>query len=237
MKNRISRVLVTLTLLALPLVVRADSVSVTLTDDKGAQAIFQFIDGCITTEVIAGLNLQKIRHPPGNETESFKFLVTNIRQVSDPANGPECEDAIIQDSFFSSDDVVGNFHPTVMEVSPNLDYARFSGTGSAFDSFHGIQRDMAFDFTWDATGALEEMQDHQQYEDGDSMVDLTSLFLERDGVASGSLKECDNEFDGPVDGLCTAADLATAPNLVPVPSDPMQTVIFRNTFIEARRTK
>jgi len=64
----------------------------------------------------------------------------------------------------------------------------------------------------------------------------TQLVLsERRAVASGFIKQCDTTLEGIVDGLCRAEDLATAENLIPVPSDPEQTNFFSNVFLKERR--
>lgn len=228
------RLQIALLALIAPAAARAN-VSISVLDEKAAQAIFHFVEGCITTDVIALVDLQEIRQIPGNTRESIKFTVTSVRQVSEPANGPGCADDIIQDSFFDSDDPVGNFHPVVMEVHPGLQNARVAGTGSFFDSFHGIQRDMAFDIRWEGHGKVESLHSRDEFEENGEIITSIALLRSRDAVASGMIKECDNEFDGPVDGLCTAADLAAAPNLIPSPSDPTQTDIFHNVFTEMRR--
>src|SRR5687768_1989376 len=198
MKNAFLRFPIALAMVVFPVLGHADNVSVITLEEKGTLAIFHFVEGCITTDVQAAIDLQNISHVPGNKTESVKFTILEVRQASEPANGPECADDIIQSSFFVSLDPISNPHLTVIEVSPGLNQARVAGTGSFFDVFHGIQRDMAFDITWKATGAMEQQESHDHYEDGDLLVESHALLLERDGVASGSIKECDNEFDGPV---------------------------------------
>jgi hypothetical protein len=152
--------------------------------------------------------------------------VTHVRQQSNPINGPDCGDFIIYDSGLISDDPIANFHPTVMEVDRSLQNARVAGTGSFFDFFHGIQRDMAFDIHWEAINEVKESHSREVFEENGEIVTINTLNLERVAVAEGFVKECDNEFDGPVDGLCTPEDLASAPNLISMPSDPALTNIF-----------
>ena len=87
---------------------------------------------------------------------------------------------------------------------------------------------MAFDITWQATSPLEQVTSHENSGGWQTI----NVYLNRDAVAFGTIKECDNEFEGPVDGLCTPEDLAAAPNLLTASSDPELTDIFENRLTE-----
>src|SRR5687767_13727093 len=151
LKNAFLRFPIALAMLAFPVAGQADNVSVRVLEEKGTIAIYHFVEGCITTDVQAHIYIQNDSHMPGNNSESSKLVVLEVRQASEPANGPGCADDIIQQSFFVSNDPITNFHPAVLEVSTSLNQARVAGTASFFDFFHGIQRDLAFDITWKST--------------------------------------------------------------------------------------
>jgi len=66
-----------------PMLAYADApVSVTRLEDVGAQAVFNFTTGCITTNVVAGINKQEIRHIPGSTREKPTFAVAAVNQFS-----------------------------------------------------------------------------------------------------------------------------------------------------------
>jgi hypothetical protein len=153
-----------------------------------AQANFHFVTGCITTDAVSGIILETITTKPGGTTENIRFAVIQVRQASEPANGPECADEIIQDSFFTSDDPIGNFHPAVMEVDRSLQSARVAGTASFFDFFHLIQRDMAFDIRWEGFGAVVHSQSFEEFEDNGELVTFRNEFFVRDAVAEGFIQ-------------------------------------------------